>query len=62
MKAANSGTPCRTLMARYSITRIYRRCVIGDGEAETGAARDELALEQVSESRSATVRCCRSCI
>ena len=36
-------------------------CVIGDGEAETGAARHELALEQVPRIRCATVRSFRSC-
>ena len=37
-------------------------CVVGDGEAETGPLADQLALEQISESRLATARCCRSCI
>ena len=37
-------------------------CVIGDGEAETGALAASLAFEQVSQSRRATARCCRSCI
>ena len=35
-------------------------CVVGDGEAETGPARDELALEQVPQSARATAPCCRS--
>ena len=36
-------------------------CVIGDGEAETGAAGGQLALQQVPQSARATARCCRSC-
>ena len=37
-------------------------CVVGDGEAETGRAGDELAFQQVPQSRCATAWCCRSCI
>ena len=36
-------------------------CVVGDGEAETGPARDELALEQVLEPGARRRACCRSC-
>ena len=36
-------------------------CVVGDGEAETGAAGHQLALATSSSTRRATARCCRSC-
>ena len=36
-------------------------CVVGDGEAETGAAGHELARGRSSSTRRATARCCRSC-
>ena len=36
-------------------------CVVGDGEAETGPAGDQLALQQVPQPGRATGRCCRSC-
>ena len=36
--------------------------VVGDGEAETGALGDQLALQQVRQSRARTAWCCRSCI
>ena len=37
-------------------------CVIGDGEAETGAARDVAGTRTSSSIPRTTARCCRSCI
>ena len=51
-KAASSAMRCLTRSARPStIPNLIVACVIGDGEAETGSARDELALQQILESR-----------
>ena len=50
-KAANSAIRFRTLTARCSTTRTcIAACVIGDGEAETGPLRDQLAFEQIPQS------------
>ena len=49
-RAASSATRSRTRTAPRSTTPTSSSaCVVGDGEAETGPARGELALEQVPE-------------
>ena len=48
--------------AAFDNPNLLVACVIGDGEAETGPAGHELALEQVPQPARATARCCRSCI
>ncbi len=61
-RAASSATrSSHAFGAAFDNPDLLVACVVGDGEAETGPARGELALEQVPEPDDATARCCRSC-
>ena len=47
---ASSGTLCPRIGAAFDNPELVVFAVVGDGEAENGPARDELALEGVSRS------------
>ena len=61
-RAASSAMPLsHAYGAAFDNPDLIVACVVGDGEAETGRAGDQLALEQVPQPGDATARCCRSC-
>ena len=63
MKAASSAIRCsHAYGAAFDNPDLIVACVVGDGEAETGPLAASLAFEQISQSRNAMARCCRSCI